>query len=118
MRAAQAEASRVPLADGTLAKHAAVRPDSELMPSLLALSDVFGTGYHAAFAAGVSARTAMIIIGDGAVGLLAGNGGSRRSTSSPARGTHVVIAVVGTPAVYEGSSKLGGVVRPGESESC
>ena len=43
----QAEAIRVPLADGTLVK-APVGEDSELLPSLLTLSDVFGTGYHAA----------------------------------------------------------------------
>ena len=50
----QAEAVRVPLADGTLVK-LPVAPDSALIPSLLTLSDVFGTGYHAAHAAGVSA---------------------------------------------------------------
>ena len=48
---AQAEAIRVPLADGTLVK-LPVAPDSDLMPSLLTLADVFGTGYHAATRAG------------------------------------------------------------------
>ncbi|GAB2885940.1 zinc-dependent alcohol dehydrogenase family protein [Streptomyces mayteni] len=66
----QAEAIRVPLADGTLVK-LPVAPDSALMPSLLTLSDVFGTGYHAAVAGGVSERTRVTVIGDGAVGLLA-----------------------------------------------
>ena len=51
----QAEAVRVPLADGTLVK-VPVGEDSALVPSLLTLSDVYGTGYHAAFKGGVSAR--------------------------------------------------------------
>jgi threonine dehydrogenase-like Zn-dependent dehydrogenase len=67
---AQAEAIRVPLADGTLVK-LPVPADSALMPSLLTLSDVFGTGYHAAVAGGVNERTRVTVIGDGAVGLLA-----------------------------------------------
>ncbi len=63
----QAEAIRVPLADGTLVK-APVGEDSELLPSLLTLSDVFGTGYHAAVKGGVNQRTTVTVIGDGAVG--------------------------------------------------
>lgn len=66
----QAEAVRVPLADGTLVK-LPVEADSALMPSLLTLSDVLGTGYHAAVAGGVNERTRVTVIGDGAVGLLA-----------------------------------------------
>ena len=66
----QAEAVRVPLADGTLVK-LPVTADSALMPSLLTLSDVLGTGYHAAVAGGVNQRTRVTVIGDGAVGLLA-----------------------------------------------
>lgn len=66
----QAEAIRVPLADGTLFK-LPVAPDSELMPSLLTLSDVYGTGYHAAKMAGVGRGDCVTVIGDGAVGLLA-----------------------------------------------
>jgi threonine dehydrogenase-like Zn-dependent dehydrogenase len=66
----QAEAVRVPLADGILVK-LPVEADSALMPSLLTLSDVFGTGYHAAVAGGVNLRTRVTVIGDGAVGLLA-----------------------------------------------
>jgi len=66
----QAEAVRVPLADGTLVK-APVGEDSALLPSLLTLSDVYGTGYHAALKGGVNARTTVTVIGDGAVGLLA-----------------------------------------------
>jgi threonine dehydrogenase-like Zn-dependent dehydrogenase len=67
---AQAEAIRVPLADGTLVK-LPVAPDSALVPSLLTLSDVFGTGWHAAVAGGVTEETSVTVIGDGAVGLLA-----------------------------------------------
>jgi threonine dehydrogenase-like Zn-dependent dehydrogenase len=66
----QAEAVRVPLADGTLLP-VPVGEDSPLMPSLLSLSDVYGTGYHAAVKANVTPRTTVTVIGDGAVGLLA-----------------------------------------------
>ncbi|MEV6415579.1 alcohol dehydrogenase catalytic domain-containing protein [Kribbella sp. NPDC051718] len=66
----QAEAVRVPLADGTLVK-VPVDENSELLPSLLTLSDVYGTGYHAAVKGGVSERTSVTVVGDGAVGLLA-----------------------------------------------
>ncbi|MFD7499815.1 zinc-dependent alcohol dehydrogenase family protein [Streptomyces sp. NPDC059850] len=66
----QAEAVRVPFADGTLVR-LPVAADSALIPSLLTLSDVFGTGYHAAVAGGVSERTRVTVIGDGAVGLMA-----------------------------------------------
>jgi threonine dehydrogenase-like Zn-dependent dehydrogenase len=66
----QAEAVRVPLADGTLVK-LPVAVDSALLPSLLTLSDVFGTGHHAAVRAGAGPRTTVTVIGDGAVGLLA-----------------------------------------------
>ena len=66
----QAEAVRVPLADGTLVKVPG-EVDPALYPSLLTLSDVYGTGYHAAFMGGVSSETTVTVIGDGAVGLLA-----------------------------------------------
>ena len=65
----QAEAVRVPLADGTLVKLPAA-PDSALMPSLLTLTDVLGTGHHAASVAGVGKDTTVTVVGDGAVGLL------------------------------------------------
>ncbi|MET8088500.1 alcohol dehydrogenase catalytic domain-containing protein [Micromonospora sp. NPDC005237] len=68
--AAQAELVRVPLADGTLVK-LPVGTDSELLPSLLTLADVYGTGYHAAKRANVSPGDTVAVIGDGAVGLLA-----------------------------------------------
>ncbi|RDH11223.1 zinc-binding dehydrogenase [Tsukamurella pulmonis] len=66
----QAEAVRVPLADGTLVK-LPVAPDSALIPSLLTLADVYGTGYHAAKAAEVRPGQSVTVIGDGAVGLMA-----------------------------------------------
>ncbi|CCH87422.1 Alcohol dehydrogenase GroES domain protein [Modestobacter italicus] len=67
---AQAEAVRVPQADGTLVV-APVGEDSALLPSLLTLSDVLITGYHAAVMGQVSAGSSVTVIGDGAVGLLA-----------------------------------------------
>ena len=66
--AAQAEALRVPLADGTLYA-LPVSEDDALMPSLLTLSDVLGTGHHAAVVAGVSPGDSVAVVGDGAVGL-------------------------------------------------
>jgi len=66
----QAEAIRVPLADGTLFRLPGT-PDPALMPSLLTLSDVYGTGHHAAVAGGVRAGSTVAVVGDGAVGLLA-----------------------------------------------
>ena len=66
----QAEAVRVPLADGTLVA-VPVEENSPLLPSLLTLSDVYGTGYHAALKGNVSPRTTVTVIGDGAVGLMA-----------------------------------------------
>jgi threonine dehydrogenase-like Zn-dependent dehydrogenase len=69
---AQAEAVRVPLADGTLVKVPDnIGEDSPLLPSLLTLSDVFATGHHTAVRAKVSPRTTVAVIGDGAVGLCA-----------------------------------------------
>src|SRR6266705_2481181 len=67
---AQAEALRIPLADGTLVV-LPVGADDALMPSLLTLSDVMGTGHHAARAAKVGRGKTVAIIGDGAVGLCA-----------------------------------------------
>src|SRR3954468_769664 len=66
--AAQAEALRVPLADGTLYP-LPVSEDHALMPSLLTLSDVLGTGHHAAVVAGVKPGDSVAVVGDGAVGL-------------------------------------------------
>jgi threonine dehydrogenase-like Zn-dependent dehydrogenase len=65
---AQAEALRVPLADGTLFK-LPVGEDDALMASLLTLSDVMGTGHHAAVVAKVAPGKTAAVVGDGAVGL-------------------------------------------------
>lgn len=65
---AQAEALRIPLADGTLYP-LGVGEDQSLVASLLTLSDVMGTGHHAAVAAKVSAGKRVAVVGDGAVGL-------------------------------------------------
>jgi threonine dehydrogenase-like Zn-dependent dehydrogenase len=64
----QGEAVRVPQADGTLVP-LPVGEDDALMPSLLTLSDVMGTGHHAAVAAEVGPGKTVAVIGDGAVGL-------------------------------------------------
>lgn len=70
MSTAQAPLLRVPLADGTLVPTREV-PPKELIPSLLATSDVLGTGWFAADAANVKPGRTVVVVGDGAVGLLA-----------------------------------------------
>ena len=67
---AQGEFVRVPLADGTLVATPTV-PDDALVPSLLSLADVMGTGHHAAVSAGVTPGSTVVVVGDGAVGLCA-----------------------------------------------
>jgi threonine dehydrogenase-like Zn-dependent dehydrogenase len=67
---AQAEAIRVPQADGTLFV-LPVSEDDARMPSLLTLSDVLGTGHHAAATARVAPGKRVAVVGDGAVGLCA-----------------------------------------------
>jgi len=64
----QGEYVRVPLADGTLVSTREV-PDDAQVPSMLALSDVMATGWHAAVAAGVREGDTVVVVGDGAVGL-------------------------------------------------
>ena len=66
---AQAPRMRVPLADGTLVATRDV-PQADMIPNLLALSDVMGTGWFAADAANVKPGATVVIVGDGAVGLL------------------------------------------------
>ena len=65
----QAELTRVPLADGTLVATPEIPPD-DLVPSLLAASDVLGTGWFGAVAAEVAPGKSVAVVGDGAVGLL------------------------------------------------
>jgi threonine dehydrogenase-like Zn-dependent dehydrogenase len=67
---AQSPFLRVPLADGTLVATPEI-PDDDLIPSLLAASDVLGTGWFAADAANVKPGSTVAIVGDGAVGLCA-----------------------------------------------
>ena len=67
---AQAELLRVPLADGTLVATPGT-PEPDLVPSLLAASDVLGTGWYGAVAAEAGPGKTVAVVGDGAVGLLA-----------------------------------------------
>lgn len=69
----QAEAVRVPFADGTLVTVPGIdaATDKALLASLLTLSDVYGTGWHAALRGGVTEGSTVTVIGDGAVGLMA-----------------------------------------------
>jgi threonine dehydrogenase-like Zn-dependent dehydrogenase len=66
----QAELARVPMADGTLVATPG-QPSPELIPSLLAASDVLGTGWFGAVAAEVGPGKTVAVVGDGAVGLMA-----------------------------------------------
>jgi threonine dehydrogenase-like Zn-dependent dehydrogenase len=66
---AQAEFLRIPLADGTLVATPEV-PSEDIIPSLLSTSDVLGTGWFAAVAANVKPGKTVVVVGDGAVGLL------------------------------------------------
>ncbi len=66
--AGQGEAVRVPLADGTLVA-LPEHPEGDLLASMLTLSDVMGTGHHAAVSAGVRRGSTVAVVGDGAVGL-------------------------------------------------
>ena len=68
--AGQGEYVRVPYADGTLVVAPGV-PSDELLPGVLACSDVMGTGHHAARSARVVAGSTVVVVGDGAVGLCA-----------------------------------------------
>src|SRR5215203_6007929 len=66
----QAEYARIPLADGTLVATPGMPPE-DMIPSLLAASDVLGTGWFGAVAAEAGPRKTVAVVGDGAVGLLA-----------------------------------------------
>ena len=85
----QAQVMRVPLADGTLVATPG-QPDPDLIPSLLAASDVLGTGWFGAVAAEAGPGKTVAVVGDGAVGLLAvlaakelGRSGSSRCRGMP-----------------------------------
>ena len=66
----QAELARIPLADGTLVATPG-QPDADLIPSLMAASDVLGTGWYGAVAAEAGPGKTIAVVGDGAVGLSA-----------------------------------------------
>jgi threonine dehydrogenase-like Zn-dependent dehydrogenase len=80
----QGEGVRVPEADGTLVVLPVGRDDA-LMPSLLTLSDVMGTGHHAALAAGVGPGKTVAVVGDGAVGLCGVIAAKRRGADHSSR---------------------------------
>jgi len=65
----QSEKARIPLADGTLVPTRG-QPDPDLLPSLLAASDVLGTGWFGAVAAEAGQGKTVAVVGDGAVGLM------------------------------------------------
>lgn len=69
MSGAQAPYARVPLADGTLIATEEM-PDADMVPHMLAVSDVLGTGWYGAVAAGVRPGGTAVVVGDGAVGLM------------------------------------------------
>jgi threonine dehydrogenase-like Zn-dependent dehydrogenase len=69
MTGAQAPFARVALADGTLVATPEV-PGDDMIPDLLAVSDVLGTGWYAADAARVKPGSTVVVVGDGAVGLM------------------------------------------------
>src|ERR671938_345577 len=118
---AQAGALRVPFADGTLYK-LGVGEDDALMPSLLTLSDVLGTGHHAAVVAGVKPGDTVAVVGDGAVGLCgviaAKRLGADRGPGAVQRvleltgghGAHAVLECVGNEGSIDTSV---GLARPG-----
>lgn len=70
MSGAQAPYARVPLADGTLVATQEM-PDAAMIPHMLAASDVLGTGWYGAVASGVHEGGTVVVVGDGAVGLMA-----------------------------------------------
>lgn len=90
MSAAQAPYLRVPLADGTLVATRELPPE-ELIPSLLATSDVLGTGWFAADAANVKRGATVVVVGDGAVGLMG-------VLSAKQMGAERIIAMSRTPS--------------------
>lgn len=84
----QGEFVRVPLADGTLVA-TPEQPNPDMIPSLLTLTDVMGTGWHAASSARVHPLHTVVVVGDGAVGLCGVLAASRM-------GADAVLECVGT----------------------
>jgi threonine dehydrogenase-like Zn-dependent dehydrogenase len=96
---AQAPLLRVPLADGTLVATPDV-PADDLVPSLLATSDVLGTGWFAADAANVKPGMTVAVVGDGAVGLLG-------VLSAKQMGAERIIAMSGHPSQQKLAREFG-----------
>lgn len=96
---AQGEFVRVPLADGTLVPTPEV-PDDDMIPSLLTLTDVMGTGWHAAVSAQVQPGATVAVVGDGAVGLSA-------VLSAKLLGAGRIIAMSRNPARQELAAEFG-----------
>lgn len=92
---AQAEKLRVPLADGTLVATPQI-PSDEMIPSLLTLSDVMGTGWFAAEAANVKPGETVAVVGDGAVGLF-----YFRDSLGP-RLLHLLVTITLDPTIRQG----------------
>ena len=94
----QAEIARDPLADGTLVATPG-QPDADLIPSLLAASDVLGTGWFAAVAAEAGPGKTVAVVGDGAVGLWRS---SRPSSWAPSASSRCPATPTGRswPAIY------------------
>lgn len=80
MTGAQAPYARVPLADGTLVPMNEM-PDADMIPHMLAVSDVLGTGWYAADAAQVREGGTVVVVGDGAVGLMGVLAASQRGAA-------------------------------------
>jgi threonine dehydrogenase-like Zn-dependent dehydrogenase len=99
MSGAQAPFARVPWADGTLVP-LPEHPSNDLLPSLLAISDVLGTGWFAADAANVKPGSTVVVVGDGAVGLLG-------VLSAKQIGAERIIAMSRNPARQKLAKELG-----------
>lgn len=121
----QGEAVRVPNADGTLVVVPGVsEPDEDLLKSLLSLSDVMGTGHHAALGAQVGPGRTVVVVGDGAVGLsgvlaarrlgatriIAMSRHADRAEVARALGATDIVAERGKDAAAKVSELLGGVL--------
>ncbi|NRQ37080.1 alcohol dehydrogenase catalytic domain-containing protein [Nonomuraea sp. NN258] len=106
----QSERARIPLADGTLVATPGL-PGPELVPSLLAASDVLGTGWFGAWAAQAGPGKTVAVVGDGAVGLMAVLAARRLGAERIiAMSRHSVVEAVGT---QESMRQAIGSARPG-----
>ncbi|MEP6856433.1 MAG: zinc-dependent alcohol dehydrogenase family protein [Pedococcus sp.] len=118
----QGEAVRVPMADGTLVATPEM-PDDSMLASLLTLSDVMGTGHHAAVSAGVGRGATVVVVGDGAVGqcavlaarrlgaerVIAMSRHADRQELARTFGATVVVAERGDEGVAKVTELLGGI---------